>query len=342
MDALKMDAIEYTLNRVFMSCGGMSEKVKTDLTEIWDNVASIPTAKTGKYHPAICNVKPYGLINHVIRCVHFAEYLCTEEQLAACDIRDVMTALLFHDMGKYEFHVRPYNPFYDHGAHAAKWLEAKGYNERICRAVRNHMRHWERAHPKTIENDDIISRIVAYADYLASRQDVILSDELFIVPDGDYIKLVTEPEFLGVKNVSEDINLNVNIDNYEDWYSDIKSYESELEEKLKRIKKLTKEVEKKVTDNLDIGDSQTIGDWIITKTAVNKVFARDDAYDKLCEIFDEDTAQMLMKHIPEHYEPHNLTETKKLIKGLGLMEHTDKIFDIIGVTTTHRINVRRV
>lgn len=204
MRDMMTDAIEQLIGRTFKSIeesnSGIEYEALELMTEIWEEFKQIATAKTGKFHPMICNVKPYGLANHVIRTIHFAEQQCESYNLPI-DVREkILMASLFHDIGKIPFH-QGIAGFKDHGKWGYDWLKKRDIADDICVMVRDHMAHWEgdnKWHLAKYETKDWCkyTPIVAYSDYLASRKDIILRHERFMVLRNGKTEMTSELRFI--------------------------------------------------------------------------------------------------------------------------------------------------
>lgn len=143
---------------------GLREKTRIFLSPIWSELCDIPASKTGKYHHPSENVVPYGLINHVIRGLYFMEQLCKEEGIA--DMDEMTCSMILHDVGKRLYH-KPRYINIDHSIEGSKEVREAGFSLEICLMVKNHMHHWDGHIPTNIKE-----RIIAYADYLASRREL--------------------------------------------------------------------------------------------------------------------------------------------------------------------------
>lgn len=181
------------LERVYRSVETRSFFDRADkfLREAWDLLVEFPTSKTGRYHPEISNVTPYGLVNHVIRVVHFAEHMCEEENVHGEEREIVMVAILFHDIGKC------YGKYKTHVYNGCTMLQEREFDSRIVNCVATHMSHWDRdgTLSQAIEEGrwGTLERIVAHSDYLASRREIITRDEeYFILNNTGQLSLITD------------------------------------------------------------------------------------------------------------------------------------------------------
>ena len=127
-------------------------------------------------------VMPYGLINHIMRTVWFANELCLEEQgkynVVPHKHADVMIAAFLHDLGKILTHRQ------SHAQLGLKYLQVAEINDNIRDIVSRHHHNWD-IHPC----QNVWERIVAFADYLASRPGINV-DEL----EEWYLKIEDEKE----------------------------------------------------------------------------------------------------------------------------------------------------
>jgi len=131
----------------------------------WSGLKVLRASSSMKYHHEKENYMPYGLINHIMRTVWIANELCIEEQGKynenAHKRNDVIIAAFLHDMGKM-LTVRQ-----SHAQLGLKYLQVAEISDGIRDMVSHHHHNWD-VHPC----QTIWERIVAFADYLASRPDV--------------------------------------------------------------------------------------------------------------------------------------------------------------------------
>jgi len=144
----------------------LQSMVEAVLQEVWHTFHKISASKTGRYHPKESNYRPYGLINHTIRVLWLAKELCREEGLNADDTDEVLAAAILHDIGKIHYYNSGWGHI-DHGKLGAQKLEEHNLPKTVVQMVECHMAHWEGKELTTIQD-----RILAYADYLASRKEV--------------------------------------------------------------------------------------------------------------------------------------------------------------------------
>jgi putative nucleotidyltransferase with HDIG domain len=195
--------IEYLIERTFRSTKITEENkqfAKDLMTELWNKFRILPTSKTGKYHPNICNIYPYGLVNHTIRVVHFIEQQCDALNIPVSTREKILFAALFHDIGK----THPFDNKQEFAKHAKwgyDWLKERKVDEEICVMVRDHMAHWDNVdnwnNAKIVTKDwNEYTPIVAYSDYLASRKFYILQDEKFYIYKEGKMETITEMRFI--------------------------------------------------------------------------------------------------------------------------------------------------
>lgn len=192
-----MDVLKYLVKRAFESVPDVKmEKIAYNLLKPhWETFSQLPASRTGKYHPRASNVIPYGLVNHTIRVIHFAEHMCDEECIQGIDRMEIMMACLFHDIGKVTGQLN------GHADWGADYLDKEGLKEEVTDMVRYHMSHWQDFDKwdEAVEGGKwtLGCQIVAHADYLASMKHIILTNERFFLPRGGKTLHINELEFLG-------------------------------------------------------------------------------------------------------------------------------------------------
>jgi hypothetical protein len=144
----------------------LRNKAQGILEQYWDLFSKIPASKSGRYHHVTENFKPYGLINHTIRCLEIAKLLCEEYKMSNEGRNKIFTATVLHDVGKI-FYYYPGVQGIDHGKKAADIAQDAGLSMDIVGMILHHMSHWD---GWTI--DTPLEQIVAYADYIASKPDI--------------------------------------------------------------------------------------------------------------------------------------------------------------------------
>ena len=204
------DALEQLITRTFCSIENNNDSIikyesEELMSELWDDFKNIITSITGKYHPKICNIRPYGLVNHTIRVIHFAEEQCISYNLSQNKREKIMMACLFHDIGKIPYQ-HGISSFINHGKWGYDWLKERNVDKDVCVMVRDHMAHWEDvntwSNAKHISKDwSKLTPILAYSDYLASRKNIILSHEKFMILKHNKTKMITELRFIFDKSM---------------------------------------------------------------------------------------------------------------------------------------------
>jgi putative nucleotidyltransferase with HDIG domain len=197
------EAIDQLIERTFRSTKATEETKQFALSllkELWPKFRILPTSKTGKYHPNICNVYPYGLVNHTIRVIHFIEQQCDSLNIPVNTREKILFAALFHDIGKTE----PFSnkqEFAKHAKWAHDWLKERKVDNEICIMARDHMAHWDNLdnwnNAKNITKDWCeYTPILAYSDFLSSRKFYILKNEKFFIYRNGGTELVTELRYI--------------------------------------------------------------------------------------------------------------------------------------------------
>lgn len=163
-----------------------NEDVKYFVDKYWKEIAPLPASSTGRYHHKTENLKPFGLLNHTLRVVYITKELGVEEigYSAGYDkwknhrqIKMAIAAAFLHDFGK----VNDFGA--QHGKETVKMLtEVDGKHPltpEILSMCKHHMHNWSFIHCV-----EVWDRIVAYADYIASRSYVHLSEITYLVMEG--------------------------------------------------------------------------------------------------------------------------------------------------------------
>jgi len=153
-------------------------KVKEILERYWSIFSNIPASKSGRYHHVTENFKPYGLINHTFRCLEVAKLLCEQHGLPQADRDMVYSALVIHDVGKVFYYEVGIRANIDHSDKAAKIAMAEGLPVDVVQMVAHHMSHWD-GYPLNSN----LERLVAYADYIASKPEIELKNAIVFRPD---------------------------------------------------------------------------------------------------------------------------------------------------------------
>jgi len=168
--------IEARMNAIINS----SKRLKKVLDKYGEAYFNLPPSISGKYHKREKNLK-----EHIERCLFFAFKLC--EVFRPYNELEILEAVILHDIGKVitmkkgKHEGGKYYPATgytymdgteDHGTEGARLLKEYGFPNSICEMVRNHMSHWEGKTPTGLDE-----WIVAAADYLASRDEILILDE---------------------------------------------------------------------------------------------------------------------------------------------------------------------
>jgi len=144
------------------------KKIKAVYKEHWPRISTMQASKSGKYHHWTEQTVHFGLLNHVIRGLYFARELGIEEAGYESKKPEFqpkqqmrLVAMVVHDMGKMNASGN------NHGVYIHPILKPHGFDSKVRMMAQNHMHKWS---PYKAENKS--QRIVAYADYLASRADI--------------------------------------------------------------------------------------------------------------------------------------------------------------------------
>lgn len=155
----------------------LEESPKSFIDLYLDRYLDLPTSISGKYHKH----EPKMMI-HILRTLFFTDKLI--RNFRPKNEKEVILGAFFHDIGKVVTYSKGKNSSgkyypetgytrlkskYDHGKCGAKLLSLYNFPDSVCLMVENHMSHWE---GKTPEGIDQI--IVSSADYLASREDIMV------------------------------------------------------------------------------------------------------------------------------------------------------------------------
>ena len=153
-------------------------KLKEIFFDYWDDICKIPASKSLRYHHRHENIYPGGMVNHLLRSLYFAKELIKETGLKDHYEIDMVTcAVMVHDLGvlgrynKYKIMWSIGGRLY-HGKVGSDVLREVGFPEEVCHMVHRHMSHWEEA---WVMPKDRNQWIVAYSDYLASREEINIS-----------------------------------------------------------------------------------------------------------------------------------------------------------------------
>lgn len=139
---------------------------------------SAPASSSGKYHPSCANVKPGGLVRHVIRAIDIGKHIARALEFTPTQTDIVIAALIMHDIWK--------NDYKRHATRAsAEIMETIRENQHlfksasyevllaIAKSVQLHMGPWtEKSVRKPIRDYTLVELAVYLADYLSSRPDI--------------------------------------------------------------------------------------------------------------------------------------------------------------------------
>jgi len=147
--------------------------IQTILNVYWREFSSIPATKHPNRHHPSERIYPYGMINHSMRTVFIARLLIVEENLISFKNQIIFSAA-FHDLGN----IRRYNgqsTYKMHPFESFSMIEElisipDEDKKMIKNMIENHMHHWFDTHAI-----DKFDKIIAYADYLASRPEIELN-----------------------------------------------------------------------------------------------------------------------------------------------------------------------
>lgn len=139
----------------------LTRKVKEIFDKWWCDFIKLPASSSGKYHHPVENYKPFGLLNHTMRTVWFANELAKEEQMSEIQTPKVIAASFLHDIGKIKTFAS------SHGKDSAIMIDDIIDDIDVLTMVQRHMHMWSEWPAVTV-----LTIMVAYADYLASRPDI--------------------------------------------------------------------------------------------------------------------------------------------------------------------------
>ena len=165
----------------------LSKQVKQIFDENWEDFIKQPASSSGKYHHPAENYKPFGLLNHTMRTVWFANELSKEEKMNEIQIHKVIAAALLHDLGKIQTKKS------SHGKQSLEMIEDIIDDQDVHEMVLRHMHMWSDWPAGTI-----YATLVAYADYFASRKEIEITSLEYFKKD---------------KEISEEYEKEVNIIN---------------------------------------------------------------------------------------------------------------------------------
>jgi len=176
MEEIERKTMQMLLDQV-MQNDNLKDKIMALYEKHWGIFSQIPASKTGKYHPAVANEVPYGLINHTLRVVWLVRELYKEEHCHQTEYNlqyeELVAAAFIHDIGKVAYHDPSYKQKVDHSSIAEAWAYEVGFSLRVRGMVLTHMHAWDgHDYHKLPEDDQTCARILAYADYLAAQKDI--------------------------------------------------------------------------------------------------------------------------------------------------------------------------
>lgn len=170
----------------------LMKKIESVHREHWPRYRELLASKSGKYHHWTEQTVPYGLLNHVLRGMWFCEQLSREEAGFAFRGKEAkykrivnrrLAAMAVHDMGKM-MSTAP-----SHGVYVHKILKPHGFDSKIRMMAQNHMHQWSRYVAESVGQ-----RIVAYADYCASRPEINVEGVKYIMKVSGEVKVVRTVE----------------------------------------------------------------------------------------------------------------------------------------------------
>lgn len=163
---------------------GIREVVVKTLEAAPDYFWKIPSSSTGKYHPEY-TLGEGGLVRHTRAAMYFGANLARAANLTEAQTDFVLAALAIHDTAKNglpygEVPVSKYTSD-DHPFLVGAVMEKAGISSiadpalTISRLVTQHMGQWTVGPRKIpIEQYNSLAMIVHFADYLASRREVMV------------------------------------------------------------------------------------------------------------------------------------------------------------------------
>jgi len=157
----------------FVKDADLKRKVTEVLESVWDVFHKIPSSVTKKYHPPENNISPYGLVNHTIKTAWLAEAMCYVEGVDDETRDHILAAAVLHDIGKIFYHLPHEEAKVDHGIKGAEIAYNYGLSGDIVDMIRNHMARFE---DKKLGSPG--TRILAYADFMASRDYITINAPL--------------------------------------------------------------------------------------------------------------------------------------------------------------------
>jgi HD superfamily phosphohydrolase YqeK len=145
-------------------------------------------SRTGKYHPACCNVTS-GLLRHVRRATEIARHLIRAYELNQRKADIVLAAVILHDIKKQQFKTHAtaagdmIMAVVRENKNFLTWIGVESLVE-IVNCIRYHMGPWtERPHKKPMEAFTISEMIVYISDYLSSRPGIAMEIDGCTLPN---------------------------------------------------------------------------------------------------------------------------------------------------------------
>ena len=176
MDEHEKQTLQLLLDSVMKDCN-LKVMILALYEKHWGIFSRIPASKTGKYHPAVCNLVPYGLINHTLRVVWLVRELYKEEYCFKADYglkyEQLVAAAFIHDIGKISYHDSDRTSKVDHSITGVQYAEEIGFGGTITDMVLTHMHGWDdHDYHQLSVADQTCARVLAYADYLSAQRDI--------------------------------------------------------------------------------------------------------------------------------------------------------------------------
>ena len=175
------------------------EKIKTTeirkfvyeaLGKVSDDFWSAPTSSSGRYHPPESNIKPAGLLAHIVKALEIADGLFSYFGVTNQIDKDIVNAaLLLHDCYKGGPTKKWESMDPAHGQIATQFFKDIELDEyiksKILLCIRTHMNRFSRPFSSIMEfiMPDKLQMIVSQSDFIASRKKISFYPGLKIVED---------------------------------------------------------------------------------------------------------------------------------------------------------------